>query len=195
MKKLGLLTVVIIIVGIGYLIFGSRGKSESLEFRQRGDNPIQREESGKEKDMEIKSAAFEDGDVIPVNYTCDGENISPPLSISGVPEVVKSLVLIIDDPDAPAGTWNHFLAWNIDPKTTEIKEGQVPQGAVLGKNDFGKLEYGGPCPPSGTHRYLFRLLGLDILLDLQEGAVRSELDKAIQNHVIETALLMGKYSR
>jgi hypothetical protein len=117
------------------------------------------------------------------------------LSISDVPEEAKSLVLIVDDPDAPAGTWSHWLVFNINPTLKEISENSVPSGALLGTNNFGKLEYSGPCPPTGVHRYYFRLYALDSLLDLNEGAKRGEIDKAMQGHILNTIELMGTYQK
>jgi len=145
--------------------------------------------------LKITSPAFENQGFIPQKYTCDGENINPPLKINNLPSQAKSLVLIVDDPDAPMATWNHWLVWNIPPETKEIKENSFPQGAVLGKNDFGKLEYGGPCPPSGTHRYFFHLYALDTILQLSKGTNRNELEQAMKNHIMGQGELMGKYQR
>lgn len=145
--------------------------------------------------LKITSPAFQEGEPIPQRYTCDGEDVNPPLEIASVPENAKSLVLIVDDPDAPVGTWNHWLVWNIDPTTAEIKEASLPEGAVLGTNDFGKPKYGGPCPPSGTHRYFFRIYALDTKVSLLQGAKRDELDSAIAGHVIAQGQLIGRYSR
>lgn len=150
---------------------------------------------GGEIRMKITSKAFANNGFIPQKYTCDGQDINPPLTIKEVPANTKSLVLMVDDPDAPMGVWTHWLVWNIDPKTTEIKEGTVPQGAVLGKNDFGKPDYGGPCPPRGTHRYFFKVFALDVVLNLPSGASRSQLEKAMENHIVGQGQLMGKYSR
>lgn len=150
---------------------------------------------GGEIRMKITSKAFANNGFIPRKYTCDGQDINPPLTIKEIPANTKSLVLIVDDPDAPMGVWTHWLVWNIDPKTTEIKEGIVPQGAVLGKNDFGKPDYGGPCPPRGTHRYFFKVFALDVVLNLPSGASRSQLEKAMENHIVGQGQLMGKYSR
>ncbi len=111
--------------------------------------------------MQITSSAFKDREAIPMNYTADGEDISPPLSIRDVPEGTKSLALIVDDPDAPMGTWDHWIVFNIPSDTREIAEGSAPEG-IRGMNDFGKLEYGGPAPPSGTHRYKFKIYALDV---------------------------------
>jgi Raf kinase inhibitor-like YbhB/YbcL family protein len=146
--------------------------------------------------MKITSSAFTEGAAIPKTFTGDGKNISPPLHIEGVPAGTKSLVLIVDDPDAPRGTWNHWLIWNIDPQTKDIAEGAVPSGSVQGTSDFGSAKYGGPSPPSGTHRYFFRLYALDSALKLSASTKRSRLDQEIaQHHILAEAKLMGKYSR
>ena len=145
--------------------------------------------------IKITSSAFAEGSMIPKKYTCDGADVNPPLAIEGAPDTAKTLVLIVDDPDAPRGTWNHWLVWNIDPKTKEIKENGVPSNAVQGTTDFGTAKYGGPCPPSGTHRYYFKIFALDKPLDLRSAAKRSDLDKAMAGHVIAEGSLMGKYSR
>jgi Raf kinase inhibitor-like YbhB/YbcL family protein len=145
--------------------------------------------------MKLTSPAFENNGNIPSKYTCDGEDTSPELVIEGVPENAKSLALIVDDPDAPAGTWVHWLAWNIVPDTGKISEGSVPGGVTQGTNDFGKPDYGGPCPPSGTHRYFFKLYALDITLDLPQGVTKQQLEQAMQGHVLEQATLTGLYQR
>lgn len=145
--------------------------------------------------MKLKSSAFENNTMIPQKYTCDGENISPPLQIEGVPEGTQSLVLIVDDPDAPMGDWVHWLVWNIKADTKEIAEGQVPEGSFQGTNDFGRLDYGGPCPPSGTHRYFFKLYALDTTVNLAEGARKKDLESAIEGHVLEQTSLVGLYKR
>lgn len=145
--------------------------------------------------IKITCSAFIEGELIPIKYTGDGEDVNPPLSIEGVPENARSLVLIVDDPDAPVGTWNHWLVWNIDPLTREIKENRVPEKAVLGNNDFNRLTYGGPAPPSGVHRYFFRIYALDQVLGLPRGSRRSALDQAMQRHVLAEGALMGKYTR
>ena len=111
--------------------------------------------------MKIISEVFENKQMIPQKYTCDGENINPPLQITDIPSNTESLVLIVDDPDAPSGDWIHWLVWNINPQTKEIMEDSVPENAVVGTNDFKKMEYDGPCPPSGTHRYVFKVLALE----------------------------------
>lgn len=145
--------------------------------------------------MELSSPAFAHNGSIPSLYTCDGEDRNPPLKISGVPLHAKSLVLIHDDPDAPMGTWVHWLLWNIDPETEEIPEDSVPQGAVEGTTSWGKTGYGGPCPPSGTHRYLFKLYALDTLLGLPSSADKDRLERALEGHIIAQAELIGLYQR
>ncbi len=144
--------------------------------------------------MRIESV-FQNGEKIPSKYTCDGENINPPLKFSDVPENTKSLAIIFDDPDSPSGTWTHWTIFNIDPKVIEIIENNVPENSVLGKTTFSDVKYGGPCPGSGEHRYVFKLFALDMVLDLKQGADISELEKAIEGHIIEKAELMGKYER
>jgi len=144
--------------------------------------------------MKITSSAFQEGGNIPPKFSCDGANTSPPLQISSVPSEAKSVVLIADDPDAPSGLFTHWAVWNISPQTSTIGEGSTPKG-VQGTNDFGRSGYGGPCPPSGTHRYYFKIFALDRGLDLPFGAKRSQLDAAMKGHVIAQGELMGRYSR
>ena len=144
--------------------------------------------------MKITSSAFQEGGNIPSKFSCDGADTSPPLQISDIPSGAKSLVLIIDDPDAPSGLFTHWAVWNISPQTSTITEGSTPKG-VQGTNDFGKSGYGGPCPPSGTHRYYFKIFALDRELDLPFGAKRGQLDAAMKSHVVAQGELMGRYSR
>jgi len=144
--------------------------------------------------MKITSSVFQQGGNIPSRFSCDGANTNPPLQISDVPPEAKSLVLIVDDPDAPSGLFTHWAVWNISPQIITIAEGSTPNG-VQGTNDFGKSGYGGPCPPSGTHRYYFKIFALDRELDLPSGAKRSQLDAAMKGHVIAQGELMGRYAR
>jgi len=144
--------------------------------------------------MKITSSAFQEGGDIPSKFSRDGGNVNPPLRIEGTPQNAKSLVLIVDDPDAPVGLFTHWLVWNIDPKTTEIPEKSLPKGAVQGTNDYPNLGYGGPQPPSGTHRYYFKIFALDQTLDLPSGAKRQELDKAMNGHIIAQGQSMGRYT-
>lgn len=152
-------------------------------------------QSAPEKTMKISSPDFVAGAKIPARFTCDGENVNPGLRIEGVPATAKSLVLVVDDPDAPVGTWNHWLVWNLQPDLREIATNSVPAGSVQGLNDFLKNNYGGPCPPSGEHHYFFRLYALDVVLELPPTANRKALDAAMKGHVLGEATLMGRYSR
>ncbi|HEX8898297.1 MAG TPA: YbhB/YbcL family Raf kinase inhibitor-like protein [Chthoniobacterales bacterium] len=147
------------------------------------------------KNLNITSPAFQEGGEIPGKFSRDGANANPALHISGTPPDAKSLVLIVDDPDAPGGLFNHWLVWNVDPKTTDIAEHSVPSGAVQGTNDFPGQRYDGPQPPSGTHRYFFKIFALDQKLNLHAGAKRKELDAAMKGHVIAQGQLMGRYTK
>lgn len=143
--------------------------------------------------MKITSPAFPENGNIPQKFTCGGADTNPTLRFEQVPANAKSLVLIVDDPDAPGGLFTHWLVWNIDPKTTEIAEANAPKGAQ-GKNDFGKAAYGGPCPPSGTHRYFFKVFALDRELNLPAGSKRAQVDAAMRGHVVAQGELMGRYA-
>jgi Raf kinase inhibitor-like YbhB/YbcL family protein len=147
-----------------------------------------------ETSIAVTSSAFESGSMIPLRFTCKGENESPPLAFKGIPAAAKSLALIIDDPDAPGGVFSHWLVWNIDPSAKQIPVNTVPVGAAQGQNDFGKPGYGGPCPPS-LHRYFFRIFALDKKLDLKSGAKRSALDGAMAGHVIGRGELTARFGR
>ena len=140
------------------------------------------------------SPSFQAGGDIPTKFTCNGTNVSPELQISSVPNEAKSVVLIVDDPDAPRGLFTHWIVWNIDPKTTRVAENSAPTAAVQGTNDFGKRNYGGPCPPSGMHRYFFKIFALDTKLELKPGARRVEIDAAMRGHVLAQGELMARYS-
>lgn len=145
--------------------------------------------------MKITSSAFSHNSKIPSKYTCDGENINPPLQFVDVPSSAKSLALIVDDPDAPAKTWVHWVVYNIDPQTSEVKENSIPQGGIEGTTDFGKPGYGGPCPPSGVHRYFFKLYALDSALDLPQKAGKQIVEEKMKEHIIDQTELIGLYSR
>ena len=150
--------------------------------------------------MKITSPLFEHNEAIPSKYTCDlsrqvGGNVNPPLKIEGVPEGAKSIVLIMDDPDATRGLWVHWVLWNLSPDTKEIPENSVPAGAVEGTTSFGKPGYGGPCPPSGTHRYFFKLYALNGKLELPPSAGKAELEEAMAGQVLDQVELIGLYSR
>ena len=152
-------------------------------------------EAGTMSTLTIASPAFKHNESIPAKYTCDGADVNPPLVIEGVPPGAKSLALIVDDPDAPRGTWVHWVVWNIDPKTREIRENSVPAGAKQGVNDFRNRSYGGPCPPSGTHRYFFKLYALDIAPDLGPDTTKAALESAMKGHVLTEAEIIGLYKR
>jgi len=151
--------------------------------------------------LQLTSSAFSEGSPIPKRYTCDGEDLSPPLKWSGAPQNAKSLALICDDPDAPAGTWVHWVLYNVPATTTELPEGMptsevVLGGAQQGVNDFRRVGYGGPCPPRGSpHRYFFRLYALDITLNLKPRASKQGVVSAMQGHILAEGQLMGTYRR
>ena len=144
--------------------------------------------------MTITSTAFQPDDPIPDDYSYDGGNLSPPLTFSEVPVEAESLVLLVEDPDAPGGLFTHWSLYDIPPATLQIMPGEVPAGAVQGETDFGQEAYGGPKPPSGTHRYFFKLFALDTPLDLGPGATGEEVREAMEGHIIDKAELVGTYS-
>lgn len=150
--------------------------------------------------MRLESPAFAHGDLIPSRYTCDGEDLSPPLVWEDVPEGTSALALVLDDPDAPAGTWVHWVVFNLPPSSGRIPEGAsesggLPEGADEGANSWGGVGYRGPCPPSGTHRYFFKLHALDLSLENRAGATASEVLKGVEGHVLAECALMGRYAR
>ena len=155
---------------------------------------------GKKMDIKVTSSAFEEGGMIPPKYTCDGADISPPLRWDAAPEGTKSIALISDDPDAPMGTWVHWVLYNLPADTTELAENipaeeTLPNGAKQGITDFRRVGYGGPCPPSGTHRYFFKIYCIDKTLDLPPRSDKAALLKAMDGHVLAQGQLMGKYKR
>ena len=146
--------------------------------------------------FELTSSAFAQGESIPVKYTCDGQDISPPLSWSDPPEGTQSFILISDDPDAPVGTWDHWVIFNLPAETRELPEqATLPGGTQDGQNSWGRTGYGGPCPSGGTHRYFFKLYALDTMLDLAAGANKKQLLQAMEGHILAQAEVMGTYSR
>jgi hypothetical protein len=150
--------------------------------------------------IKVTSTAFKDGEIIPKQYTCDGNDISPPLTWSGAPQETKSIALICDDPDAPVGTWVHWVLFNLPPTSNALLAGvssarSLDNGAKHGKNDFKRFGYGGPCPPGGTHRYYFKVYALDSMLDLDAGIMKADLVKAMQGHILAEGQLMGRYKR
>jgi Raf kinase inhibitor-like YbhB/YbcL family protein len=145
--------------------------------------------------MKLVSTAFGHQQTIPDKYTCRGANVNPSLQFLEVPEQAKSLVLLLDDPDAPAGTWVHWLVFNMDPLTLGIEENRKPTSGIEGMTSFGNTHYGGPCPPSGTHRYFFKLYALDTVLELTPAADKKAVEQAMQGHIIDTTVLMGLVSK
>jgi Raf kinase inhibitor-like YbhB/YbcL family protein len=162
--------------------------------------PTANQSPDQKNEIKVTSVAFQQGQPIPLQYTCAGVNISPPLEWSGVPKTAKTIAIVADDPDAPGGTWVHWVLYNVPADNIGFVE-NVPASETLkaggfqGKNDFGKIGYGGPCPPSGTHRYFFKLYAVDAELPLKAGATRAELEKALEGHIVAQGQLMGTYHR
>lgn len=184
MSKITILLIILIIVLIFiglFLFFQKEFKTEQIII--------------KNKNMKIESPVFQNNQQIPSKYTCDGENVNPPLQFLDIPEATKSLVLIVDDPDAPGGVFVHWVVFNIDPEIRSIAENSVPDGVIEGMTSFGNKGYGGPCPPFGTHRYFFKLYALDKKLDLNENASKKEIETAMASHVLAQAELIGLYQR
>jgi Raf kinase inhibitor-like YbhB/YbcL family protein len=145
--------------------------------------------------IQITSTAFSEGGKIPRIYTCDDQNLSPPLSWTGVPTNTVSLALTMDDPDAPSGTWVHWVVYNLPPDITSLEQGKIGLG-VEGKNDFNRSGYGGPCPPRGSnHRYYIKLYALDTKLDLKSGATKAQVENTMKGHILAQGQLMGRYNR
>lgn len=156
--------------------------------------------NGVKMEINFFSPSFKKGETIPKMFTCDDADISPKLVWSNLPQGTKSVSIICDDPDAPMGTWVHWVIYNIPATVSELSENQprsekLPNGAFQGRNSWGKIGYGGPCPPSGTHRYFFKLYALDTLLELKPGATKDELIKSIKGHILGQTEFYGKYSR
>lgn len=150
--------------------------------------------------FQLTSRAFKDGEMIPSHYTADGDDVSPPLEWKDPPASTKSFALICDDPDAPGGSFTHWLIYNIPSNTLLLPEAfpslkTLPNGGKQGLNDFGSIGYGGPAPPSGTHRYIFKLYALNAVLDLEEGVKKGPLERALQRRILEEAQLIGRYQR
>ncbi|KPK94975.1 MAG: hypothetical protein AMJ88_02560 [Anaerolineae bacterium SM23_ 63] len=148
----------------------------------------------------LSSTSFTEGDPIPQRYSCDGEDISPPMQWTDPPEDTVSFALIVDDPDAPVGTWVHWVLYNLPADTRSLPEAfpsdaDLPDGGKNGENSWGRLGYGGPCPPGGTHRYFFKLYALDLMLDIAAGATKDQLLQAMEGHILAESDLMGTYTR
>lgn len=166
---------------------GAGEQDEDREFQDsEGDEQVNI------RNIRVFSEAFEAKGMIPEKYTCNGENINPPLGFEGIPEEAKSLVLIMEDPDSPMGTFTHWVVWDIEP-VAGIEEDSIP--GVEGMNDFRKIGYGGPCPSSGTHRYSFRVYALDKKLEIKAGAGRKDVENAMIGHILAEGELVGKYAK
>ena len=148
----------------------------------------------------VESTAFKNGQPIPAKFTCDGQDVSPPLAWKNIPEKAKSIVIICDDPDAPVGTWVHWVCYDIPASVTSLAEGvpktdSLPEGGKQGISDFKRIGYGGPCPPSGTHRYFFKIFALDGMLGLPAGKTKKDIEHAMKGHIVDKGELVGVYSR
>lgn len=177
----------------GLLLVGCNSASDRSISRQQPPKPVS-------KIMKLESTAFTANGMIPFLYTCDGQDLSPPLSWDTPPTGTQSLALIIDDPDAPGQIFVHWVLYDLAPEVQQLPQGignqaTLPGGGTQGKNDFGKLGYGGPCPPSGIHRYFFKLYALERELGLKPGATKAQLEAAMSGHILATAELIGRYSR
>lgn len=181
--KTWIIVIVIIAVVVGIFIINNNTSAPALE-----------PETKNMQTLKITSTAFENSGNIPPKYTCDGEDVNPPLSVENIPAEAKSLAIIFDDPDAPAGTWTHWTVWNIEPASI-IAEANAPKGSTEGETSFGETGYGGPCPHSGSHRYFFKVYALDTKLDLPPKSSISELAEAIKGHTVAYGELMGRYER
>ena len=144
--------------------------------------------------LKVTSSAFSHNQNIPAKYTCKGEDFNPSLHVEGFPPETQSLVLIMDDPDAPVGTWDHWILWNL-PVSPDIPENSVPAGAAQGVNSWGRNDYGGPCPPSGTHRYFFKVYALDTQLQISASSGKGDVERAMQGHILDKAELIGLFSK
>jgi Raf kinase inhibitor-like YbhB/YbcL family protein len=185
--------------GLGYFILIGAAWYLFAQHQQAATTPnspaaTTSEQPATDTTMILRSPAFGHEEVIPSKYTCDGDDMSPPLAIDKVPEGTVSLALIMDDPDAPAGVWDHWVVFNIPATVSRIGEGEEPPG-VHGKGTSGNLTYHGPCPPDREHRYLFKVYALDTQLDLPEGVSKAEVLYAMEGHVLESTTLMGRYER
>jgi hypothetical protein len=148
--------------------------------------------------MILKSSAFRPGEPIPAKHTCDGDNVNPLLEIRNIPKEAKSLAIVMDDPDATGGkVWDHWVLWNVDPKTQYVSEDNVPFGALVGKNSAGNMKYYGPCPPRGKapHRYVFKVYALDAMLELAAGSTKAELEETMKGRILDQVSLTGTYGR
>jgi Raf kinase inhibitor-like YbhB/YbcL family protein len=191
MKKLLVIFIILVILAVGgFFIYKYSGQTKTTFSEPEANN-----QTNTTTAMTISSPAFLDGQSIPKQYTCDGDGINPPLEFSGVPAEAKSLALLLEDPDAPGGTWIHWLMWNISPSTNQIAENSVPQEATQGQGSSGQNVYGAPCPPSGIHHYIFTVYALSSELSLPSYSTSTNLQSAMQDHIISQAQLTGLYGR
>lgn len=187
--KFGGVTVLLLVI---LMVTGCVGQVEETKTIDKYTTPGTETQIPVVSELRISSPAFKMNGEIPIKYTCDGADINPPLLIEGIPEGTQSLVLIVDDPDAPGGTWDHWIVWNI-PLVETIEEDSVP--GTEGLNDFKKHSYGGPCPPSGTHRYFFKVYALDTTLDLPTTITKTNVEQAMVGHILAKGELIGLYTR
>jgi Raf kinase inhibitor-like YbhB/YbcL family protein len=197
MKKFFIIIFILIIAGLGALVYLRYGGARTTSFSSPppSGNPI-----NTTTPMTISSPAFLDSQSIPKQYTCDGTGVNPPLQFSNLPDGTQSLALLVQDPDAPTGVWTHWLVWNMAATTTQISENSVPGGAVQGQGSSGQNVYGAPCPPVGTgpggvHHYIFTVYALDSELTLPSYSTAQNLQSAMQGHIISQAQLVGLYGR
>jgi Raf kinase inhibitor-like YbhB/YbcL family protein len=188
----------IIFLFLSILVLNSCTKKQEQTLTTKQETEPKKETTN--MTLKITSTAFQNEGMIPEKYTCDGEDLSPALKFEAIPAGTKSTLLICDDPDAPSGNWNHWILYNIPPNITELDEGisiekLKSKGILSGTNDFKKKEYGGPCPPGGTHRYFFKFYALDEMLNPEKLLSRNEILKEIAGHILAQAELMGKYKR
>ena len=184
------------VVGLLLLLVGCASPAPPAKRQLENVNPSQTAQPA----LQVTSTAFKEGQSIPRQYTCDGVNISPPLEWNGTPKSAKTIAIIADDPDAPSGTFVHWVVYNLPAENIGLVENlptteSLKAGGFQGKNDFQKIGYGGPCPPSGTHRYFFKVYALDSELALKAGATKADVEKAMQGHIVAQAQLMGTYRR
>jgi Raf kinase inhibitor-like YbhB/YbcL family protein len=183
MKRAGITALVALILLIGWVAYTLRTQHTDDSTKPRMTT------------MKITSSAFAENGAIPQQYSCQGKGMNPPLELKEVPKDAQSVALVVDDPDAPGRTFDHWVIWNISPETTEIAENAVPSGAVQGNNGSGELGWTAPCPPSGTHHYHFKLYALDGPLALPQGATKSELEAVTKGHIVAQAELVGTYTK
>jgi Raf kinase inhibitor-like YbhB/YbcL family protein len=194
-----LFPVILILICVA-IVAGGCEPNPSLTSTPAPQAPAAQEQAAQVTPFEVSSTAFATGEAIPARYTCDGDDISPPLEWKDPPQNAESFALIADDPDAPAGTWVHWVLYNLPADTRNLPPG-VPADADLtgrglhGKNSWKQLGYGGPCPPGGTHRYFFELYALDTVLDLEAGADKKALLQVMEGHILAQTVLMGTYTR